>query len=62
MLGRELHLRDLTYCGFNEDYFDELGPIDLKALAAADLPAGQSARFLRFLKPLVMTAGLAPRH
>jgi hypothetical protein len=50
VLGRELQFRDLTYCGWNEDYFDELAPRDLKTLVAADLPAGQSVRFLRFLR------------
>src|SRR5262245_39428919 len=49
MLGRELRLEDLRWCPFNDDYIEEFGP-DLKALAAADLPAGQSMRYLCFLK------------
>jgi hypothetical protein len=38
MLGRELKLRDLTWCPFNADHFKQLAPT-VKALAAADLPA-----------------------
>jgi hypothetical protein len=49
MLGRELQLADLKWCPFNDDYIKEFDP-DLKDLAAADLPAGRSKRFLRLLK------------
>jgi hypothetical protein len=48
-LAASYGLRDLRWCPFNADYFEEFAPT-VKALAAADLPAGQSARFLRFVR------------
>jgi hypothetical protein len=49
MLGRDFRLKDLTFCPWNHDYFQELVP-DVKALAAADLPHGQSALLLTILE------------